>query len=195
VPRLREKKQELVRNFNRSAIYDAAVDLFKEYGFNGFTMQQVAEKSGVAIGTLYNCFTNKEQIIRYVGDTLFEKFFNSITEVTQKGNAIEKMEQFSKCFFEFGVENRALIKLFDQVQMDTNRHQKFQRVVKLLQDIIKSGMAKNELRKNDPEKSALYFLSLLIGYNNHVADSQDFDSEKESKEMIAFLKPYLIGCE
>jgi AcrR family transcriptional regulator len=193
--KLREKKQELVRNFNRSAIYDAAVGLFKEYGFDGFTMQQVATKSGMAIGTLYNYFTNKEQIIRYVGDSLFENFHNSSTEATKQGSAIEKIEAFSKCFLEFGIENRALIKLFEHAQIADDRKRKLQMIVELLQDIIKIGTAKHEFIKVDPKKSALYVLSLLFGYNNHIADIQDIDPEKDAKGIVAFMKPYFIGSK
>ena len=190
---LQEKKHEMVRNLNRSAIYDAAVELFKQYGFDGFTMQQVAEKAGMAIGTLYNNFTNKEQIILYVGESLFETFYSSVTEAIKQGSALEKIELFSKCFFEFGIENRSLIKLFQQVKFDALRKQKIQRILELLLDIISDGISKHEFKKIDTAKSAMYILSLLIGYNNHFADSQNFDPEKESKSVVAFLKPYLIG--
>ena len=193
--KLQEKKQEMLRNMNRSAIYDAAVDLFKKYGFDGFTMQQVAEKAGMAIGSLYNCFTNKEQIIRYVGDSLFARFHSAATEATKRGNAIEKIELFSKCFFEFGIENRSLIKLFEQIEFNTDRKQKVQMIVGLLQDIINAGITKHEFKKIDSQKSSLYILSLLIGYNDHFSEDHDFDPEKESKSIVGFLKPYLIGCK
>ena len=194
-PNLREKKQEMVRNFNRSAIYDAAVDLFKEYGFDGFTMQQVAEKAGMAIGTLYIYFPSKEEIIHYVGDSLFEKFYNSVNDATKLGSALAKIELFSKCFFDFGIENRALIKLFEHAEIANNRKQKLQMIVALLQDIIKTGTAKHEFIKVDPQKSALYVLSLLFGYNNHIADIHDIDPEKDAKSIVSFVKPYFIGSK
>ncbi|OHB55875.1 MAG: hypothetical protein A2Y12_04705 [Planctomycetes bacterium GWF2_42_9] len=193
MPNLREKKQEMVRKFNRSAIYDAAVVLFKEYGFDGFTMQQVADKAGMAIGTLYIYFPAKEEIIRYVGDSLFEKFYISVTEVTKQGSALEKIELFSKCFFDFGIENRALIKLFEHAEIANNRKQKMQMVVELLRNIIKTGTAQQEFIKVDPDKSALYTLSLLFGYNNHIADIQDINPGKDAKSIVAFIKPHFTG--
>ena len=193
--KLQEKKQEMVRNFNRSAIYDSAVELFKQYGFDGFTMQQVAEKAGMAIGTLYNYFTSKEEIIHYVGELLFANFHNSITEATKEGSGLGKLELFSKCFLEFGIENRALIKLFERAQIANNRKEKLQMIISLLQDIIKTGIAKGEFIKVDHQKSALYVLSLLLGYNSHVADIQDVDPEKDAKSIVAFMKPHFAGSK
>lgn len=193
--KLRDKKQEMVRNLNRAAIYDSAIALFKNYGFETVTMQQVADKADMAIGTLYNYFTNKEQIMHYVGDGIFERFCEAAANITAEGNALKKIELFSKCFFEFGIEHRALIKIFEQDKIDNDRKQKLRKLLKMLQGIIKAGISKNELKKVDPEKSAMYILSLLVGYNNHVAIYQNFDPAKESKEIVVFIKPHLVGCK
>jgi AcrR family transcriptional regulator len=46
----------------RQEILEAAMALFGEKGFHGVSMQEVAAKAGMAVGTLYNFFASKEEL-------------------------------------------------------------------------------------------------------------------------------------
>jgi AcrR family transcriptional regulator len=48
----------------RSALLQAALELFAENGFNGSPTALIAKRAGVASGTLYIYFKNKEELIR-----------------------------------------------------------------------------------------------------------------------------------
>jgi len=56
---LREKKK-IAR---KDRIFAAAVDLFNNKGFSNTSMQDIAEKSNVAVGTLYNYFPSKHDLL------------------------------------------------------------------------------------------------------------------------------------
>jgi TetR/AcrR family fatty acid metabolism transcriptional regulator len=190
---LREKKQEVVRNLNRTAIYDAALELLKKHGLDGFTMQQVAEKAGMAIGTLYNSFTSKEQIVNYLKDSLFEEFINSLTTATRQGSSMEKIQMCAECIFGFRTEDRSIINMLRQRVSGNDRQQKLDIIMKLFGDIIEKGIAAGEFKHVDSRKSALYIFSFLVGYDDHVCENPDFDPVVESKNAMEFLKPYLVG--
>ena len=51
------------REAKRSAILRAAVEVFAERGYDGARMREVAERAGVADGTLYLYFEGKEAIL------------------------------------------------------------------------------------------------------------------------------------
>lgn len=55
----RERKKEETRE----NIIDCAVNLFREKGFQETSMEEIAEKSDVSKGTLYNYFSDKESIL------------------------------------------------------------------------------------------------------------------------------------
>jgi AcrR family transcriptional regulator len=55
----RERKKEETRE----NIIDCAVGFFKEKGFQETSMEEIAEKSDVSKGTLYNYFQDKESIL------------------------------------------------------------------------------------------------------------------------------------
>ncbi|MFA5516492.1 MAG: TetR/AcrR family transcriptional regulator [Desulfuromonadales bacterium] len=48
----------------RSALLQAALELFAEKGFNGSSTALIAKRAGVASGTLFLYFKNKEELIR-----------------------------------------------------------------------------------------------------------------------------------
>ena len=55
-------KQQLLQA-RRDQILDAAIDVISEKGFQKTTIRQIARAAGVADGTLYNYFKNKEDIL------------------------------------------------------------------------------------------------------------------------------------
>ncbi|MBI2757115.1 MAG: TetR/AcrR family transcriptional regulator [Chloroflexi bacterium] len=46
----------------RQTIEDAALILFLEHGYHATSMRQIADQSGLALGGIYNHFSNKEEI-------------------------------------------------------------------------------------------------------------------------------------
>lgn len=53
-------------------VLDAAHALLEENGFEGLTVQEVARRSGVSIGAIYERFVNKETLLRAVHGRLME---------------------------------------------------------------------------------------------------------------------------
>jgi AcrR family transcriptional regulator len=56
---LQERKQELVR----SAIWDAATDLFGEKGYDAVTVEDIAEKAGVSRRSFFRYFSSKSDLM------------------------------------------------------------------------------------------------------------------------------------
>lgn len=48
----------------RTAILEAAVEVFSQYGFDAGTTRQIAERAGVAEGLLYRYFDSKQDLLR-----------------------------------------------------------------------------------------------------------------------------------
>ncbi len=54
------------REDKRECILSAALELFAEKGFHGTAVPEIAQKAGVAAGTIYRYFTSKEAIVNAV---------------------------------------------------------------------------------------------------------------------------------
>jgi AcrR family transcriptional regulator len=48
---------------SRAAIFEAALDLFRERGYEATTMRSIAERAGVSLGSSYHYFASKEHLV------------------------------------------------------------------------------------------------------------------------------------
>lgn len=64
----RERKKEETRR----RIFDAAVSLFRERGFEATTVDEITEKADVGRGTFFNYFPRKESVLAYLSDSRLE---------------------------------------------------------------------------------------------------------------------------
>jgi AcrR family transcriptional regulator len=48
---------------SRAAIFEAALDLFQERGYEATTMRAIAERAGVSLGSSYHYFASKEHLV------------------------------------------------------------------------------------------------------------------------------------
>lgn len=64
--------QEKMAIAKRQIIVDAAIDIIAEQGFQRTTIKQIAARAGVADGTIYNYFKNKDAILMAIMERLSE---------------------------------------------------------------------------------------------------------------------------
>jgi AcrR family transcriptional regulator len=63
-PSRRERKKDETRR----RIFDAAISLFRERGFDATTVDEITEKADVARGTFFNYFPRKEAVFAYMAE-------------------------------------------------------------------------------------------------------------------------------
>ena len=68
-------------------IVDAAIELAEEGGFQNVRLREVAERSGVAFGTLYARFNSKEDILIAALDQEITKFRDMIADTPPPGDS------------------------------------------------------------------------------------------------------------
>ncbi|EMR13585.1 TetR family transcriptional regulator [Methylophaga lonarensis MPL] len=70
-------KSQVIQD-KREAILDAALDLLASCGFHGFSIKQLADKAGVAAGTVYLYFTDREDLIRQLHSEIVQTVAEAI---------------------------------------------------------------------------------------------------------------------
>ena len=58
----------------RSAILDAAHEVFKDTGYYGSSISEISRRCGVSMGTFYHYFKNKEQVFLELSDEIIARF-------------------------------------------------------------------------------------------------------------------------
>ena len=88
-------KTEVVTDFRRSQILDAARDAFARHGLAGTTVEGIAKRAGVAKGTVYLYYRSKDEILRQVLDEdLAELRDDTVPLVSGSGSIEQKVTAF-----------------------------------------------------------------------------------------------------
>jgi AcrR family transcriptional regulator len=100
----------------RSAILDAAETVFGERGFTEAKMAEVAERAGVAAGTLYNYFDSKESIFRALIEHRAEEFMGALEAIAgERGEPRASIVRITEATFHYVESHAAMFKLFEQL--------------------------------------------------------------------------------
>jgi AcrR family transcriptional regulator len=76
-------------------IIQAAMKLFAQKGYHATSMQEIAEQSGMAKGSLYNYFKSKEEIVISIFSYYYEMLLKKMSEVA-KDETLSAREKFEK---------------------------------------------------------------------------------------------------
>jgi AcrR family transcriptional regulator len=111
-PQVRDQVREQNRVAYREAILAAAERVFSERGFVGVRMSDVAAEAGLATGTLYNYFENKEAVLRSLivmrGSTLIQELQETFES---ERDAIARIERMVTMAFTYIERHRAGYKM------------------------------------------------------------------------------------
>lgn len=97
-------KQKLNRIENKSKIMEATVQLIKEKGVEKVTVRNVCEKAGIAVGTFYYYFRNKDDLMFYfVSESFYDVELKS-SEEDITGRIIELYMTMINHYRELGIK-------------------------------------------------------------------------------------------
>ena len=100
----------------RAAILDAAERAFVELGFAGAKMTDVAERAGVAAGTLYNYFDSKETIFRALVEQRSSEFMGALeATAAEKPAPLARLARITEATCDYIESHANMFMLFEQV--------------------------------------------------------------------------------
>ena len=96
----------------KNAIIQAAKDVLTEENYNGISIKSIAKKAGIATGTFYLYFTNKDQLVETVVEEMYEKLLHSIKEKrAQHVNVLDKLKSSMEATIELFIKEQHLAKI------------------------------------------------------------------------------------
>lgn len=135
-------------------ILNSAGVVFAEFGFHKATISQIAAQAGVADGTLYLYFKNKDDILYQFLSFKTEQFFKKMHGAVEKGKTAEEKLRYSiRCHLEefqddknmaviFQSEARYLRDLESQIKVISKMY------MDLLSEIIEQGQIEGSMRQD-----------------------------------------------
>ena len=174
-PETRPTKADVIKEFREKEILEAARRVFTREGFKKASMEKIAEEAGLAKGTVYLYFPNKDQLVVATLEAGAERFFGYVREATASIiDPVERIRMLIRTMFEHAEEERDFQRalfielnewLFEpsrlpMVQSLIARHEEF---IGYVAGIISDGVAAGRFATTDPHRTAGYLYHLLGG--------------------------------
>ena len=168
-----DRKEEIIK---------VAAKLFSKKSFHDVTMDDIADKVGVAKGTLYLYFSSKEKLYLEI----LEETFGSIEsllekEVEKSDTASNKLKKVLKIVFNFYREHMDVLKIYsrDETHLIREHHELTEewrdRRIKLYEKIIEKGIKEGSFKTNNTKLAAI----MLYGSVGSAIVFYDLDKSPE----------------
>jgi TetR/AcrR family fatty acid metabolism transcriptional regulator len=137
----------------RSRITEAAVEVFAERGFHSSRVSEIARRAGVADGTIYLYFKNKEDILLSIFEEKMDVMLMGLREALSNTSDLEeKIRSYARYHFRQVRENRATAEVLQVELRLSNKFLKEYRPHKLwdylhvFRDLVLEGQQNGRFR-------------------------------------------------
>ena len=190
----------------KEKILDAALTLFSENGYDGTSVEQIANIVGIKAPSLYKHYKGKEDILNALIDsaeTRYEEMFGSENNI---GKVPQSREEFIRVTMErisFTMRNPIIRKIRmllvqeqfrnERISEVTTRHQ-LDGIQRMFAKIIKGMMDEGIVKNDDPELLAVELTApavLQIAKSDRQPQCEEECMEYVEKHMRHFCKVYM----
>ncbi|WP_030203590.1 TetR/AcrR family transcriptional regulator [Streptomyces sp. NRRL S-87] len=190
------------RQATRQKLYEAAVTLIAEQGFSATTVDEIAERAGVAKGTVYYNFASKtvlfEELLRHGVGLLTASLRSAAEEVRRRGGgSVEALDAMIRAGLVFIDAYPAFTQLYVAELWRTNRSwQPTLMVVRgeavaVVESVLREGVERGELSAEiDVQLTAAALVGMVLVA---ALDWQSFQRERSLDDVHSALSLLLRG--
>lgn len=147
----------------RAAILDAAEELIAAKGLHGAGLAQIAKTAGVAVGTLYNYFEDRDAMVRALFETRRAVLRPKVLAALAAGADLPfepRLRTFMRRLFEVFEEHRRYIKVVFEAEhlKPTGSHVD---LIAAIDEIVAAGLAEGVIAKASVEPLSITLAGAL----------------------------------
>lgn len=153
-------------NKTKRKIFETAMQLFADKGYEATSIEEITATVGVAKGTLYYHFSSKEEIFNFLVEEGMKLLKNSIKIKTDKvSNYIDKIRAIILIQIKVIVKYESLItiilsQMWGKEERNKRSRQYVLEYIEIIEEIIKKGIEKGEIVGGDPSAIAAEIFSV-----------------------------------
>jgi AcrR family transcriptional regulator len=166
-------KEEVLTAYRRSALLESARKVFGQCGFEGATMERIAQEAGVAKGTTYLYYSSKQSIY----DEALNEGMAELEELTRvrlehAATLREAIAAFISARVDYFLERREFFRMYvaavaGHVSEGHSRPTEFRSLInrqtRRLEAAVAEAIGRGEIRAVDPTATALAIFDLTRG--------------------------------
>ena len=146
----------------KEIIKDTLLNLLREQNYSQIQMKKIAERANVGRRTLYRYFQTKDDIVKYISDSLMDEFADALLENDAIG-----LEQTTKTYFSFWEKNIEIFHCLDDSHLLHHIEDylaEYIMQVALKTKLKDSGMEDGQVFSEIPKERLYDFYFKIAGY-------------------------------
>lgn len=192
-------RKQILQNFRSRSLLEATRRLIAAEGFDGVTMERVAEEAGITKGAIYLYFHNKDQMILAAVEEIAAEMVRGIERrVDPRAEPWDQLCQRIHAQLAIMEENKELLRtlLLDRRLMKGGRRSGgARRLLKYRQKheadiraVLEKGVRRKLFHSVDPERAAFYINELTISAaQRRLLALTQSSLEQETEGLIRFV--------
>ncbi|PYQ31902.1 MAG: hypothetical protein DMF56_02040 [Acidobacteria bacterium] len=165
-----KSKEEVVQEFRIHTIQEATMRVIARKGMAAATMQEIAEEAGVAKGTIYLYFRDRDELVEKTFETAMTQLGDRIDKVLETSLSFEeKLREAIRVRLAFFRENREFFRLYLSLRMPEGTpqqqrrqkrtcHPQYRTRVQKFAEVLKDAMKRGEIRELEQYRLALFVI-------------------------------------
>ncbi|HYF75243.1 MAG TPA: TetR/AcrR family transcriptional regulator [Candidatus Nitrosocosmicus sp.] len=155
-------KRQLQAQNTREKIYRTSVELMEKKGLNNITVEEICKEAGVSIGSFYNCFQSKNDILNEIYKVADDYFQNVVERDMQDGSTSDKIIRFFCYYAEYNVNRglefvKHLYNPRNTMFIKKGRHMQL-----VLQRVIEEAQVKGEIQSDMTSEEIVEYLFISL---------------------------------
>jgi AcrR family transcriptional regulator len=162
-------RAELLEGFRVESAREAALRVISRRGLAGATMQAIADEAGVAKGTLYLYFKDREDLIERTAEFAFSKLLERLESTLSGRRPLpEQLRELIETKLDFFDQHREFFRMYlamchatrEAHASDHGRRlsrPQYRRYLERLAGFLEGAMSRAEVKRIDPLRLALLF--------------------------------------
>ncbi|MEF8757100.1 MAG: TetR/AcrR family transcriptional regulator [Halobacteriales archaeon] len=194
----------------RERIMQATLETVQEYGFAGLSIQRIAERADLSKSSFYHFFEDKDDLLLAFLDAMLDQFGVPLEELDDEADPLEVLwghVDFALRGVSDGslppvegevdvASGRPYVELRSQGTYDGAYRDRFSDMDASMRDrlarVIARGIEHGRFRDVDPERTAEFLLTVMLGGLFRRATADDVDVEAVRAELETFVRTHLL---
>ena len=192
-----ETKEAVVEEYRRSMIQAAARRVIARRGLGGTSMAAIADEAGVAKGTLYLYFRDRDDLLEHAAGRIFDELLGGLAGILAGSRPLrESLRELLLTKIRFFDENQEFLRAYVALKHDDDvaaaghqrrRRPQYARYLEMLADYLAASIRRGDMKAVDPARVALFFAEGTSGILRQRLDAPGRPPEEDVEWIVDLL--------
>lgn len=187
-------------SYKRQSIQEAVIRLICREGLKSVTMERVAQEVGIAKGTVYLHYRDKQELLDEVKSSAVAPMMKTVEDILRGDGAPDiRLRAFALAYLQYFDEHRDLFRVLiyerEVVRVQGSRYQsdRYRRLIEATARVIGEAVREGVFREVDPHNVAAMFLESMFALMNQRLRGDDPAHVEEDAALLGDV--FIHGLE